>query len=99
MKNLYINLQGDEINIQGMLTQETVMEAVNECDSLLSSNQKVKINLSGVIRCDSASLAFLTALMRLAKKKKTQLSFIHPPKQMISLCKVSGIDSILPICT
>jgi len=90
-------LQEDEIIITGKLVQNSVMRVLRQCEALLPFKQELKINLAGVEGCDSASLALLTALMRLAEKRGTTLSFIHLPKQMMSLCKVSGIETILPI--
>ncbi len=83
--------------ITGDLTQDTVMSALAQSIKLLARDSHYKVNLSAVGRCDSASLAFLTALMREGKSKGTQLQFNHLPMQMLQIGKVSGLIDILPI--
>lgn len=94
-----ITLKNGELVIQGELTQQTVMEALRRCEALFSGQQSIQLNLSGVSRCDSASLAFLTALLRKAKQQHLTLKFIHLPKQLKDLSTVSGLDDIFPIVT
>lgn len=73
------------------------MAALEQSMVLLPSNQDILINLSGVTGCDSSSLAFLTALMRESKKRRTQLKFCDMPSQMLQIGRVSGLDNVLPI--
>lgn len=92
-----ITLQKDELLVTGDLTQDTVMGALEQCLKIMPSNQKITVNLSSVRNCDSASLAFLTALMRAARQKVTQLHFAHLPKQMIQLSRVCSLETVLPM--
>jgi phospholipid transport system transporter-binding protein len=92
-----VSIDKNEMQIIGALTQDTVMSVLQESVQLLPSNAKLTINLSGVERCDSASLALLSALMRACKDKSTQLQFSHLPSQMRQIASVSGLDNILPI--
>lgn len=83
--------------VAGDLTQETVMSALSTCSKLLPSKAKIEVDFSGIKKCDSASLAFLTALLREGKAKETQLLFTHLPVQMLQIGRVSGLEHILPL--
>ena len=87
----------DVIFVKGPLKQDSVTGAFEQCLSFLAAKDPVKIDLIGVTQCDSSSLAFLTALMRESKKRDVQITFLHIPKQMLDLGKVSGINELLPI--
>jgi phospholipid transport system transporter-binding protein len=97
VSDINITLQGSEMLISGKLTHETVMFALAKSETLMPSNKAIDVNLQAVSRCDSASLAFLTALMRLSQSKRTRLNFIHVPSQMLQIGRVSGLDNLLPI--
>ena len=73
------------------------MPALERCKMFLPSNQDIEVDLSAIGRCDSASLALLTALLREAKTKKLNMRFTHIPKQMLQIGRVSGLDNILPL--
>lgn len=97
VEELMIRYEAPDVLIAGPLTQETVMVALSQCSALLPPQTPVTFNLKGVTDCDSASLAFLIALMRAAKASRTVLSFSNLPKQMMDLSQVSGLNGILPI--
>jgi anti-anti-sigma factor len=92
-----VTLQNNELVITGPLTQNTVQALLEKSKALLPINGKFYVNLAQVERCDSASLAFLTSLLREAKKKQTQLTFVHLPKLMYQLGRVSGLTNLLPL--
>ncbi len=73
------------------------MSALERCNVLLPSNRDIQVDLSAISRCDSASLAFLTALLREGKTKKLNIRFINMPNQMLQIGMVSGLDHILPL--
>ncbi len=92
-----VTFQNNELIISGPLTQSTVQGMLEKSKALVPQQGKIYVNLANVERCDSASLAFLTALLREAKKKQTQLLFIHLPKLMYALGRVSGLNNLLPL--
>ncbi len=83
--------------ITGDLTQDTVMSALEQCCKLLVPRTHMDIDFSAITRCDSASVAFLTALLREGKGKEVQLRFSHLPEQMLQISRVSGLENILPL--
>ncbi|MFI4938007.1 MAG: lipid asymmetry maintenance protein MlaB [Candidatus Berkiellales bacterium] len=93
-----IQFHHNELMVTGMLTQNTVTQALAESLAFMPKNNSLLVvNLSAVTHCDSASLAFLMSLVRVAKKNQIVLKFTHMPKQMRDLSLVSGIDNFLPI--
>ncbi|MBS0286206.1 MAG: STAS domain-containing protein [Proteobacteria bacterium] len=97
MNTVKVSIKDDNLIISGELTQDTVMSALAQCQKLLPRGKEIEVNLSAVIRCDSASLAFLTALIRESNAKQSKLRFTNLPKQMLQIGRVSGLDSILPL--
>ncbi len=103
MKNLYsekditVSFRNNEIVISGPLTQDTVSAALLQSQALIPNEQAITLNLAGVNACDSSSLAFVTALLRASKVKKSSLHLAHLPKEMLDLATVSGLNSFLPL--
>ncbi|HRE33412.1 MAG TPA: STAS domain-containing protein, partial [Candidatus Berkiella sp.] len=77
MKNLFsendvtVEFFNNELLVKGPLTQDTVVAAIKRSEPLIPHEQSVTINLSEVRDCDSASLAFIMALLRVGKAKKS----------------------------
>lgn len=92
-----IRFDNTALIIEGALTQQTVVEALNQSIKQLPTNTVIQVNFEGVTHSDSASLAFLMALLREAKKKSVRLQFVELPKQMLELARVSGVLSVLPM--
>lgn len=103
MKNLFsekdieVQFLDNELMVKGPLTQETVTVALSSSQTLIPSGQTFTLNLNGVNGCDSASLAFVTALMRMSLAKKAKIQLSHVPKEMMELATVSGINGFLPL--
>jgi len=91
-----IQLIGDQLIVQGSLTMDTAALMYLKTANMMPSNRHIQLNLQKIKQSDSASLAYLTALLRCAKAKQTHLTFIHVPPQMLDLAKVSGLTSWLP---
>ncbi len=86
------------LTIKGRLTQDTVVDVLKQSVALLLKapiNTVIKVDVSTVSHCDSACLAFATALLREGKKRKLTVQWIGLPQQMSDLAKLSGIDSML----
>lgn len=94
-----VTLQGKVCYLAGSLKQDTVKSALAECCALISKQSltAMTVDLTAVTQCDSSSLALLTTLLRIAKKKQIQLTIAHLPPQMKGLVRVMSLDDILPI--
>jgi phospholipid transport system transporter-binding protein len=91
-----IIFSSDTIKIRGALTQMTVVSLLKELSNHLPKNKDIEVDFSEITACDSASLAFLIAVLREARHKKSTLRFTHLPSQIHQLIKVSGLN-FLPI--
>lgn len=96
-KDISVSFRDNELAIVGPLNHETVSAALALCEGLIPSNQAITMNLKGVMDCDSASLALITAVMRVSLAKKTQIQLSHMPKEMLDLATVSGLNGFLPL--
>ena len=54
------------------------------------------LDLSGVTRADSAGLALLLELARLARENKTGLQIANAPPQLRQLAEFFGLSGLLP---
>lgn len=94
---MQISLAEDGIRLQGSLTVETVEKALSQTKPMIGYDTTINIHLDGVAHCDSAGLAFVTAILREARKKRTTITFANIPKQMRDLSRVTGIDGLLAV--
>lgn len=97
MSQINIHLKNNILVVEGSLTHNTVMSALEQSKPLLPENGKLQVDLSNTGSSDSSGLAFLIELMRDCAIKKCKISFHHLPKEMIELSKVSGLENIIPI--
>jgi len=54
-----------------------------------------QVDLSAVERTDSSALAWLLDLQSRAKRERSQLAFINPPKALITLASLSSVEKLL----
>ncbi|MBS0290129.1 MAG: STAS domain-containing protein [Proteobacteria bacterium] len=97
MKKTTVELINNEMVISGDLTQGTIMSLLERALGLLPSESTLNINLQAVERCDSASVAFLTTLMRESRLRRTVIQFYNLPKQMLQISRVCGLENVLPV--
>lgn len=83
--------------LSGPIVKETVVSLLAQVKPFFSKLQTLHIDLSRATQCDSASLALLLELMRLAKQKNLSISFTNAPKQMTDIANVNGLAALLPI--
>lgn len=97
MKEINIIQEKGAIHIKGTLGFDTVEYALEKTKVLITYDDTLTLNLEGVMNCDSASLAFVAAVLREAKKKRTKLLFKKVPSQMLDLSRVSGLDGLITL--
>lgn len=97
MSNAKVYQKDKAIMVEGDLTIRTIEQLLDHTKSLITYDGTVTVNLKKVEACDSASLAFLVAILREAKLKRSQIIFSQVPKQMIDLGRVSGIDELITL--
>lgn len=83
--------------VSGDLDFRTVTDLHDAILPLFKDNSELTISLSDVGRADSAGVALLADWFRLANQHKINLRYMDIPPQMLSIVRVSGLDSILPL--
>ena len=89
---------GNQFIIKGELNMQTVPALAESARALLAQAQgELTVDLSGVSRADSAGLALLIDLQRLARQQQFTIRFSHLPEQLSQIMRLSELPEILPI--
>lgn len=83
--------------IEGALTFDSVRKVFQTSLALLRSLDSIRIDLANVTHSDSAGLALLIEWKRVAKQNNKTISFENLPKQLLSLARVSKVETILGV--
>jgi phospholipid transport system transporter-binding protein len=86
-----------QYELTGELSFQTVPDLSEQIEMLLQENAELVIGLNKVSRADSAGVAMLVEWQRRARQLGKSLQFLDIPEQMLSIVRVSGLDSILPL--
>ena len=86
-----------QFELSGELSFQSVPALTGHIEPLLQDNADLVIRLDKVSRADSAGVAMLVEWQRLAQLQGKSLQFLDIPEQMLSIVRVSGLDSILPL--
>lgn len=78
--------------LDGDLTFARVPALVAQADGLLANP---RVSLAGVVRADSAGLAFLLELTRRARARGVELAFTDAPAQLLELAHFFGLEPVL----
>ena len=90
----------NQFELTGELTFETVPVKYGQIQTLLhQQSADLIIDLSGVIRADSAGVAMVMEWVRLARQNDKHIEFLNAPDQMMSIIRMSGLENILPLNT
>ena len=94
-----VEVQADNtIVLSGELNMQTVPVLLAQMPELLDkASTELCVDLKDISRSDSAGLALLVEWMQLARQEQCTLKFVHLPRQMLDIARVSGLDSILPL--
>lgn len=92
-----IKTEGDDIiKIRGEMTFDTVVELMSAIQKLIKNTHQLVFDLSGITRSDSAGLALMIDLFKRAQHKKRDVYFLNPPKQLLAIANVCGVENFLP---
>ncbi len=87
----------NRLSVQGDLDVYSVAEAIRQGSKLIESNDSFEvIDMGDVKKIDSAGLAFIIELMKLAKKNNKNIQFKNIPARMHAVAEVYGLSQILP---
>ena len=89
-------LEDGRFMVAGDLNFQTVPVISQQGQALFANCSAIDVDLSGVVRSNSAGLALLIEWMRFAKFNNQSIAFHHLPSQMQDIARVCGIDGKLP---
>jgi phospholipid transport system transporter-binding protein len=82
--------------VGGDLDYETVTHLLDIDDPMFArANSDITVDLSGIRRTTSVGLSLMLEWLRKAKAEQKNIRFSNVPAQMLSMAKVSQLDSIL----
>jgi phospholipid transport system transporter-binding protein len=58
---------------------------------------RLRVDLAGVTRADSAGLALLVEWLRESEIAGNSIEFVNVPAQLLSIARVCGLDDILAL--
>lgn len=85
------------LELKGSVCFDNVVKIWQHGVDLINTLPEVKVDLSGVVDCDSSALALLTAWVRAAKSQNKQIVFYNMPQFLSDIGRVSGLDTVLPV--
>lgn len=80
------------VRLDGALDFRHVPQWLAQAKQLAASGE---LDLGGVTRADSAGLALLLELRRLARSLDKPLQLRNPPAQLVELSRFFGLDTLL----
>ena len=84
--------------LSGELTMHNVSQVSLDTASVITAmNGEVTINLSKIVRADSAGLALLIDWLRIARRRNFTLRFEQLPEQLMQIARLCELHSVLPI--
>lgn len=87
-----------QFRVDGDLDYETVTRLLNIDDTMFTHPKgEIIVDLGGIRRTTSVGLALMLEWLRLAKSRNKTIRFTNIPAQMLSMAKVSQLDSILQL--
>lgn len=93
---LNLTAQG-RVQVSGDLDFGSVNRLLGESARLFEGRRRLDIDLSGVVRSDSAGLALLVEWCKCAQLSGTALAFHDMPAQMLTIARVTGVDRVLNV--
>jgi len=83
--------------LKGVLTFATVPSLLQQQDALLAYAEELEVDLQFLTKSDSAGIALLIAWTRQLRNEQRSITFLNVPKQLRTMARVSGLESILPL--
>ena len=59
--------------------------------------EPLRLDVTGLIRVDSAGLATLLAWFAEAQRRKVAVQLVGASEQLLQMARVSGVDTVLPL--
>lgn len=92
-----ITFQDSQFFVSGELSFFNVMSVFQKSLPLLQQCKEFHFDFSGLTSSDSGGLALMLEWIKLAAKENKAIHFTHLSKDILSLVKAAGLDSLIPI--
>lgn len=79
------------------MTFATATRGLQLVKPLLRPQARLSLDLSGVIRADSAGVGLMIEWLRLSRKTGSHLRYVHLPDSLRAMIRVGGVEGMLPI--
>ena len=83
--------------LTGVLDFTTVPGLALQLPDLFSRGGRLQVDLSAVTRADSAGMALLLEMQRLAGEADCGLSLENVPASLVNIIRISELDPVLPL--
>jgi phospholipid transport system transporter-binding protein len=83
--------------LDGELCREQAPSLIREFLRLFNTQPKQVFDLSAVKRVDSVGVALLLNWVRYARRRKVEIKFRNPPRQLAVIAQVCGVRALLPL--
>jgi phospholipid transport system transporter-binding protein len=87
----------DILCVTGKIYLNDIAQACAQGSALIDQLATVRVDMSGVLDSDSGCLAMMLEWLRVAKVQNKDISFNKLPQFMLDLCRVCGLDTVLPV--
>ncbi len=88
---------GDTVQLSGRLTLEQSVALFNKGLPWPDGEAAVRIDFAQVEEVDSTAVSLMLSWLRAAQQKNVALAFVNVPENLLSLTKLYGVDSTLPL--
>lgn len=85
----------EQWQLSGNLNLQTVSMLLKEITLFCQKTFPQTIDLAQVSRADSAGLALLVEIVRLAHQHNQTIHFVNPPSQLLQIAQAVGLTDIL----
>ncbi len=90
--------EADLLRVRGEVSFDSVPALLEQGRVLLAGRSgRLRLDLSGVTRADSAGLALLIEWLRIARRQRTEVEYRHVPPQLLAIARVGGVEALLPL--
>lgn len=96
MKQIEFVQKDSKVTFSGELTLATINSSFEKKSKNLLKSGQLTLDLSNILKVDTACLAWLLAMMEQSVKKSCQLTIDNLPNDLIKLAKLSSVDLFLP---
>lgn len=83
--------------LEGELSFATVADVLKKTLAVFRDASRLSFDLGGVSRVDSAGVALMVEWMRRAAQARTELRYMHLPRHVMAIARVSGIEHLISV--